>query len=63
MRKINPIRTQSDNSQTTEPLLRSWVPETSCPTVALDPAQWSRRGRQILYWRLIEAWPLNHRLH
>jgi hypothetical protein len=31
--------------------------------VALDPARWSDRSRQVAFWRLCETWYRNQRLH
>jgi hypothetical protein len=42
---------------------RSWIPETSTARVALDPARWSRRARQVNYWLSVEILNQARRLH
>lgn len=41
---------------------RSWL-RTQPMTVALDPARWSERHRQIAFWGLCETWLANRPVH
>ena len=41
----------------------SWLPTSSYPQVALDPARWSQRARQARYWRMVEILHRARRTH
>ena len=41
----------------------SWLPTSSYPQVALDPARWSQRARQARYWRMVEILNRARRTH
>ena len=61
MRKAN----SSVHSCTRSAIQSSWTVQLQFQPVALDPAHWSRRSRQVRRWQIfeIERWIHYARLH
>jgi hypothetical protein len=42
---------------------RQWLTTTAYEVVALDPARWSDRAKQVAYWSVYESWYRSRPLH
>jgi hypothetical protein len=60
---LEPRVSAANASDSTASSNASWMPAGDFGRAVLDPARWSRRARQERYWRMVEIWNRQRRLH